>query len=59
MIKSIHGFEDVQFRFDNQNKYNEKMILKLGKFIETVSESVGSAGVLVFFSSYSVMLYYL
>ena len=50
MIQSIHGFEEVHFRFDNQNKYNEKMINKLGKLIETVSESVGKAGVIVFFT---------
>jgi len=55
MIKSIHGYEDVQFRFDKSNRDNEKMITKLGRFIKTVSESVGSAGVLVFFPCYSVM----
>lgn len=58
MIKSIHGFEDVQFRFDRNNRDNEDMITKLGKFIKTVSESVGSAGVLVFFPCYSVMEQY-
>ena len=31
------------------------MIQALGQFIKTVSDSVGSAGVLVFFPSYSFM----
>ena len=59
MIKSIHGFENVPFRFDMKNRDDEKMIFKLGKFIETVSESIGSAGVLVFFPCYSVMEQYI
>ncbi len=34
------------------------MINKLGKLINTISESVGSTGVIVFFSCYSMMQNY-